>query len=86
MILPPAMSSVMPVIHEEASEARNSVAAATSSGWPMRRSGKEAASCSLTLRCQQLAGLEALLGRLAANVQATQDRSYPWAGLIDTPS
>ena len=32
MILPPATSSVTPVIHAEASEARNSVAAATSSG------------------------------------------------------
>ena len=32
MILPPAMSSVTPVIHADASEARNSVAAATSSG------------------------------------------------------
>ena len=32
MILPPAMSSVMPVTQEDASEARNRVAAATSPG------------------------------------------------------
>jgi hypothetical protein len=40
----PAMSSVTPVIHDEASEARNSVAAAASPGCPMRRSGNDAAS------------------------------------------
>src|ERR1035437_3818190 len=36
MIFPPATSSVMPVIHDETDDARNSVAAATSSGWPIR--------------------------------------------------
>ena len=40
MILPPAMSSVAPVIQADASEARKSVAAATSSGWPRRPSGE----------------------------------------------
>lgn len=34
---------------------------------------------------QQLAGLDDLLSRLAANVAATQDGSPPWAGLIETP-
>lgn len=38
--LPPEMSSVIPVIHDAAAEARNTVAAATSSGWPMRPRGK----------------------------------------------
>lgn len=46
MILPPATSSVTPVIHDDASEARNSVAAATSPGWPIRRSGNELPSCA----------------------------------------
>ena len=43
MTFPPAMSRVMPVIHEEASEARNSVALATSAGRPLseREGGSE---------------------------------------------
>src|ERR1700683_3683104 len=36
------MSMVMPVIQDDADEARNSAAAATSSGWPRRPSGKDA--------------------------------------------
>ena len=44
MILPPAMSRVTPVIHADAFEARNRVAAATSPGRPMRPSGNEPAS------------------------------------------
>jgi len=34
---------------------------------------------------EQLAGLDDLLTRLAANVQAAQDGSDPWAGVIETP-
>src|ERR1019366_7237055 len=44
MTLPPAMSRVTPVIHEDAEEARNRAAAATSWGWPRRPSGKPAPS------------------------------------------
>jgi hypothetical protein len=45
MILPPATSSVTPVSHDELSEARNSVASATSSGAPMRPSKNASAHC-----------------------------------------
>src|SRR5271166_6788768 len=57
MILPPAMSRVAPVIHDDASEPRNSAAAATSSGWPRRRSGKlapRAARCSPVIHARIL--------------------------------
>src|SRR6185436_12968835 len=37
--MPPAMSSVSPVIHAASSEARNTAAGAISRGWPMRPSG-----------------------------------------------
>ncbi len=45
MILPPATSSVTPVSQEELSEARNRVASATSSGFPIRPSGNMVAHC-----------------------------------------
>jgi hypothetical protein len=45
MVRPPATSSVTPVIQDELSDARNSVASATSSGVPIRPSGCIAATC-----------------------------------------
>src|SRR5882724_10090777 len=47
MILPPLTSSAWPVIQDDASEARNRAAWATSSGVPRRRRGK----LSATLAC-----------------------------------
>src|SRR5581483_5376737 len=47
MTRPPATSSVTPVTHEDASESRNSVALATSSGSPIRPSGDIAAVRSI---------------------------------------
>src|SRR5215211_8999794 len=51
--LPPATSSVTPVIQEELSEARKRVASATSSGVPSRRSGISAA-----IRCCCSSGMK----------------------------
>src|SRR5271170_5681698 len=48
MIFPPATSSVTPVIHEEAEEARKSEAEATSSGCPRRPRGNAAARAFLS--------------------------------------
>jgi hypothetical protein len=38
------------------------------------------------ITAEQLASLDDLLNRLAANIQTGQDGSLPWAGLIETPS
>jgi MarR family transcriptional regulator, transcriptional regulator for hemolysin len=38
------------------------------------------------ISAEQLAGLDELLSLLAANADPTQDRSPPWAGLIETTS
>lgn len=91
------MSRVIPLIHEERSEARNRAALATSSGVPvveLTDAGEEAflrlrtAAVAFDRRLragitgEEVAALEDVLDRLVRNVSA-DDEPRPWAGLLE---